>query len=163
MWRTELWHPLSVHFPVALLTGAGLLALALPLLSRTRAGSGLRFSYSLLLWAGLVGFWIAYYTGRLAYTIEVRRICDPGVLKEHLLWSYICGAIFSAAAAFDLVRVFLRGRLRLGARTVGLLLTIGGAVCMAYLGHLGAKLVYQQAAGVHVPSEDCAEFSDPAP
>lgn len=35
-----------------------------------------------------------------------------------------------------------------------------GSGILIYTGHLGATLVYQQAAGVHIPSEDCSEFID---
>ncbi|KAF0094621.1 MAG: hypothetical protein E1N59_1625 [Puniceicoccaceae bacterium 5H] len=158
MWRTELWHPLSVHLPVALLTVAGLLALVTPTLGRYVGGKGLKFSYSLLLWLGLATFWVAFYTGQMAYSIEVRRICDPGVLKEHLRWAYIAGAIFSSAAVFDLAQVLLKRRLHLILLGASYLCSFVGAFSLGYLGHLGAKLVYQQGAAVHQPSDDCAEF-----
>lgn len=37
---------------------------------------------------------------------------------------------------------------------------VAGAAMVVHVGHLGGKLVYQQAAGVHVPSEDCEEFRE---
>ncbi|MDQ8184299.1 hypothetical protein [Pelagicoccus sp. SDUM812002] len=101
MWRTELWQPLSVHFPIALLSLAAAVAIALPFFRKRKPFSSLRFTYSLLLWSGLLAFWIAFYTGQLAYDVEVRRLCDPGVLKKHLRWSYISGIFFSIAALCD--------------------------------------------------------------
>jgi len=41
-----------------------------------------------------------------------------------------------------------------------LILVITGSGFLSYTGHLGAGLVYQQAAGVYTPSEDCNEFTD---
>ncbi|WP_199898069.1 hypothetical protein [Marinilabilia salmonicolor] len=46
-------------------------------------------------------------------------------------------------------------------RTVIIALIITGTGFLVYAGHLGATLVYQQAAGVYTPSEDCIEFTDP--
>lgn len=35
-----------------------------------------------------------------------------------------------------------------------------GSGYLVYIRHLGAQLVYQQAAGVYHPSEDCSEFNE---
>jgi putative Mn2+ efflux pump MntP len=43
---------------------------------------------------------------------------------------------------------------------IAVVLALVGSGFLAYTGHLGATLVYQQAAGVHIPSEDCHEFID---
>lgn len=49
--------------------------------------------------------------------------------------------------------------LRRGLLVVVLGLTLAGSATLAYVGHLGSKLVYQQAAAaVNQPAEDCAAF-----
>jgi uncharacterized protein (DUF2237 family) len=40
------------------------------------------------------------------------------------------------------------------------ILSLVGSGFLIYTGHLGASLVYQQAAGVHIPSDDCSEFAE---
>ena len=157
MWREELWHPLSVHFPIGLLLVAGLIGLAYLLLRKKNFAGSLKFSFSLLLWIGLILFWVAFYTGQIAYNVEVRRLCDPTVVKEHLYWSYVSGYIFSGAVVLDFSRFLLR-RFRNIIFSFVILLTVAGAVVLGYVGHLGAKLVYQQAAAVYQPSENCTEF-----
>ncbi|WPP50740.1 DUF2231 domain-containing protein [Catalinimonas niigatensis] len=158
MWRTELWHPLSVHFPIAILSLAAVIGMAYLLFKKKDCAPYLRFTLSLLLWCGVVLFWIAFYTGQEAYSVVVRQICDPRVLKSHLFWAYIAGTSFSLAALLDvmvrLVSLKFKSWITFGA----IVLMLGGTICITYVGHLGARLVYQQAAGVYQPSEDCIEF-----
>jgi uncharacterized membrane protein len=158
MWRTELWHPLSVHFPIALLTLAALCGIAFLIFSKRTFAPYLRFTTSLLLLTGVALFWVAYYTGDQAYEVVVRTICDPSVLKDHLFWANVSGYTFSAAAVIETGRRFIPGTLRRLSTVVTILLLTAGTVTISYAGHLGATVVYQQAGGVYVPSGDCGEF-----
>ena len=158
IWRTELLHPLSVHFPIALLSLSALVGIAFFIFHSRNFAPHLRFSMSLLLWCGIVLFWLAFYTGQEAYTIVVRTLCDPTVLKDHLYWSYVSGYIFSAATVLDIIRMFTASKLKTWFNIAVLVLLLGGTVAISYVGHLGASVVYQQAGGVYVPSEDCGEF-----
>lgn len=157
MWRKELWHPLFVHFPIGLLIITALIGIAAVFFRNKKFSGYLRFNFSLLLFLGIVLFWITFYTGQLAYGVEVRKICDPTVLKDHLYWAYVAGYIFSAGALIELVRVIWRNKI-LFLFYLAVVLSIGGALSLAYAGHLGARVVYQQAAGVYRPSPDCTEF-----
>lgn len=155
-WRTEIWHPLSVHFPIALLLVATLFKLGG---LRTRRGV-LNRSGSLLLGFGVLAAWLAVYTGDLADGAVSRTLCDPTVLKSHENAAYITAWVFSAAWLLDrlnALRLFTRWRVL--ASLVVLLMAVGAGY-LSYVGHLGAELVYQQAAGVHCPSGDCQEFSE---
>mgnify|MGYP006198680359 CR=1 FL=1 len=74
-----MFHPLSVHFPIALLIVATvfkLLAFFFKNLVWQEAGS-------YLLYVGIVTCWIAIYTGDLADGAVGRTLCDPTVLKDH--------------------------------------------------------------------------------
>ena len=51
---------------------------------------------------------------------------------------------------------FLKTRILKG---ILVFLLLAGSGTLAYVGHLGAELVYQQAAGVNIPSKDCSEFN----
>ena len=99
-WRTEVFHPLSVHFPIALL---------------------------------LMAFIFAYTT---AWFFTIALILDLSL--------YFLGQKISSYLVW-INRLIV-------------MLLLAGSGFLAYVGHLGATLVYQQAAGVYTPSEDCKEF-----
>jgi len=77
--RTEIWHPLSVHFPIALLLAGTLFVIIGALLKR----HGLTGNGYLLILLGTVGAWIAVFTGNLADGVVSRELCDPTVLERH--------------------------------------------------------------------------------
>ena len=151
--RTEVLHPLSVHFPVALLLVAGLFKITgLWSSNRTWQEGG-----RILLALGIAGIWIAIYTGNLADGIVSRELCDPTVLKTHENYAYLTAWLFTGALLLDLLAGFeLLSRSWM--KILVVLVLLGGSGFLIYVGHLGAELVYEQAAGVNVPAEDCAEF-----
>lgn len=154
-WRTEVFHPLSVHFPIALLVVAFLFKIIALRYKREvweRGGT-------VLLGLGVIGIWVAIFTGNLADGIVSRKLCDPTVLKEHENMAWITAWLFTAGTVIDLLRYIklplFKSRVFL---VVVLLILTGSTALLTYVGHLGATLVYQQAAGVYVPSSDCTEF-----
>lgn len=155
-WRTEVFHPLSVHFPVALLLVATLFKIV-SLWGRNKVWSQ---AGSILLGLGVLGAWIAIYTGDQADGIVSRKLCDPTVLKEHENMAYITSWIFTAAFALDLVLtyrpLFFKNQFF---KIFLVLMMLTGSVYLGLVGHLGAQLVYQQAAGVYTPSEECLEYN----
>ncbi len=156
-WRTEVFHPLSVHFPIALLVVATLFRLVALKSSRDVWDSGA----SILLFLGVTGLWVAIYTGNLADGIVSRKICDPTILKDHENIAWFTGWLFTTAFVLDVLRrikpsIFTKSWF---AGLLAVTLTCGTGALL-YTGHLGATLVYQQAAGVYVPSPDCIEFEE---
>jgi len=110
---------------------------------------------------GTFGIWIAIYTGNLADSVVARKICDPTVLETHESNAYIVAWIFSIVSTIIILEYFgflkkIKNQLKIAL----VVLSIIGSGALIYTGHLGATLVYQQAAGVHVPSKDCSEFTD---
>ena len=154
-WRTEVFHPLSVHFPIVLLLMATLFKLIGLWSSRITWDHGGRF----LLLLGVVGVWISIYTGDLADGIVSRQLCDPTILKEHENFAYTTAWIFSTALLIELLTRYIDLIKTRIVSVILVLLMITGSVTLSYVGHLGAELVYQQAAGVNIPSVDCAEFN----
>ena len=156
-WRTEIWHPLSVHFPIAIL----LLATVFGLISLfIKKEKWRELSYILLL-IGTLGAWISVFTGNLADGAVGRNLCDPTVLENHENGAYTVAWLFSTASAFVLIdykNLFKNFKSYL--RLLIILLMIIGSGFLTLTGHLGAELVYQQAAGVYTPSEDCSEFEE---
>lgn len=157
-WRTETWHPLSVHFPIALLLLATLAKLVALFLRDSRADFWHRGG-AYLLYIGCLLAWLSIYTGDLADGIVSRKICDPTVLKDHEIAAYNLAYIFSAATALELGLRLNLIRVKTGLlQIVVVLLMVVGSGFLAYAGHLGARVVYQQAGGVNIPASDCAGF-----
>ena len=154
-WRTEVYHPLSVHFPIVLLLMATLFRIIGLWSSRITWDQGGR----LLLILGVIGVWIAVYTGDLADGIVSRQLCDPTVLKDHENMAFTTAWIFTAALFLDFLRRFAEFFENRVVSIILVLLMLTGSGTLTYVGHLGAELVYQQAAGVNVPSDDCSEFN----
>lgn len=157
-WRTEVWHPLSVHFPIALLLFATVFKL-ISLAIRQPSADFWQRAAAVLLYFGCLGAWIGIYTGDLADGIVSRNICDPTVLKQHEIAAYNLAYLFSGATVLDLgLRAnLIRYKPGLLHVAVALLMVVGSFFLMR-AGHLGAEVVYQQAGGVNVPSADCAGF-----
>lgn len=154
-WRTEIWHPLSVHLPLALLS----IGTLLKLFARFILKESFNASANILLLIGTLGAWIAVYTGNMADGAVSRNICDPTMLKDHENAAYIVAWLYTAASALvisDLTGLITRAWNWL--RVITILLMITGAGFLLYTGHLGAQLVYQQGAGVYHPSGNCNEF-----
>src|SRR6056297_576709 len=99
-WRAEVFHPLSVHFPIAIL----LVAFLFKLIALGSAKELWIQGGTLLLLLGTIGVWIAIYTGDLADGIVSRKICDPTVLKEHQNLAYVTAWLFTASLLLDLLK-----------------------------------------------------------
>ncbi len=160
LWRKELWHPMMVHIPIATLFLATLVALLLLFSHNEKNGPFLSRSFSWLLGIGVVTAWLAIYTGLWSYNTEVRRICDPTVLKSHLWWGYCTAILYTVGFVLFTLRLILRRITPLRRLLIfcSAALTLAGAGSLGYTGHLGASLVYQQGAGVRQPSADCGEL-----
>ena len=156
--RPEVWHALSVHFPIALLPVATLtLLISFFVKNNTRQW---QVAASLLLLAGCVLAWVAVYTGGVADGIVARKICDPTVLKDHeisgqtMTWLFTAAFLSNILFLSDIVHVKLR---RFVAYLAFILMLIGTGY-LVYTGHIGATLVYDQGAGVKNHSVDCTEY-----
>jgi hypothetical protein len=128
-------------------------------------GRNLSAAAFVLLALGVPLAWATVYTGGLAEDVVNRVICDPTLTHDHQDASWLASGIFSAALALALAARWggasTRPSLASVARWLRLLVlpvVLAGAAQLAYAGHLGARLVYQQGAAVYHPSESCREF-----
>lgn len=159
IWREEVWHPLSVHLPIATLLLASLAAVISLVVKNKPYYLFIKQMIYVMLGIGVLSGWISIYTGELAYNIEVRKICDPKVLQEHQWWSYATLIIYSVALGLKISTNFISHNVINIVKSISLFLIIGGLLGLLYTGHLGASLVYQQGAGTYKPSVDCSEFA----
>ncbi|WP_299702994.1 DUF2231 domain-containing protein [uncultured Pontibacter sp.] len=157
-WRTELWHPLTLHFPIALLLFATVAKVVAAVISGEQQQFWQKVG-SLLLFVGGATVWLAVYTGDMAEGIVARKICDPILLKRHETASLNMAWLFTAAVALqlllsvNLIKVYLKAL-----RLLTLLLMLIGSGYLIYSSHLGAQVVYEQAGGVNIPTSDCAGY-----
>jgi len=160
IWRVELLHPLVVHFPIALLLVGTAAWLAGHFPHDDSRWAFLLPAARLAIALGTVSAWIAIYTGSLADAEVVRSLCDPTVVESHEQLAYLVAWLFSGALLLDLATLLV-DKLRHWRRPISALIAITlltASTTLAYVGHLGATLVYQQAAGVYHPSPQCTEF-----
>ena len=153
MLRDELFHPAIVHFPVALLSLSGGLALFWLLFRRGQA------TLLIVLTLGVIGGWLGILTGGWAEDVVNRVVCDPTVTHEHEKWAE--WGVWAASFALPFVMFSTLGRktpprFKLRAFCTVILLFVAGSIL--YAGHLGASLVYQQGAAVYKPGPQCTEF-----
>jgi len=158
-WRTELWHPVTVHFPIALLLAATLFLL-ISFFVRQESKKLFQNGAFMVLVLGAIGAWVSLYTGDLADGIVARKLCDPTVLKDHELASKTMTYLFTAAALIHISFFFnlLGSRMKQISLYVIFVFMLVGSVFLIRTGHLGASIVYQQGAGVHNHSVDCDEY-----
>ncbi|MGM0556775.1 MAG: DUF2231 domain-containing protein [Myxococcota bacterium] len=160
IWRVELFHPLVIHFPIALLLSGTLAWLAGQFVDGEGTWGFLEPAGRLMLGAGVISAWIAVYTGDLANTEVARQLCDPTVVEAHEEYAFVVAGVFTGALALELASVLLDALepwRRAITVVVGIALVAASGL-LGYVGHLGATLVYQQAAGVYQPTESCTEF-----
>lgn len=157
-WRTELWHPVSVHFPIALLLFATLAKL-LALIVKSPQKVFWQQVGSCLLLVGTASAWLAVYTGDLADGIVSRTICDPTQLKDHERAAYAVAWLFTAGVALQGFLFFhLLPSLQKILQLLTFLVMLIGCGYLIYASHLGAQVVYEQAGGVKIPASGCAGF-----
>lgn len=157
--RPEVWHPLTVHFPIALLPVATVTML-ISFFVRENSKRHWRIAGTLLLLAGSLMAWVALQTGDLADGVVARKICDPTILKDHEIAGEAMTFLFSGAALLCILflTTLLNEKLRMFLFYATVLLMLVGTGYLIRAGHLGATLVYNQGAGVRNHSVDCGEY-----
>jgi uncharacterized membrane protein len=136
----ESLHPLTVHFPIALLLTA--------LLVETLALVGRRPSWHRIsLWnlmLGAVGAAAAVITGRLAEETAKHSFAIHQVMSVHERMGYLVLALAVIAAGWR-----LRVRDRLGVSSRRLVWAVLAIACgiMVFGAHLGGRLVYEYGVG----------------
>ncbi|PXA03182.1 hypothetical protein DDZ13_13235 [Coraliomargarita sinensis] len=155
MWRIELLHPAVVHFSVALTVVGSLFYLVGLLGSSYPACQSFRLTAWWLLLLACLASWASLQTGFWADHAVGRELFDPRPLKDHERFGLGFSWVLSATVLVEGLRLFV-SRLRSYRKYLTLLVMIGlVASCglVAWTSHLGAGLVYQQGAGVQMPSE----------
>lgn len=143
--RTELFHPILVHFPLALLLVGSILRLAHFFL---RKKLSLYIAWSFLV-IGVCFSWLAIMTGEIAEDIVRSTLCKPIILDYHMNLAYFAASFYTTAVFIDCGR-FLIKRLQNSQILLWImsLLYISATAILIIVGFLGGSLVFDQGAAV---------------
>ena len=153
------WHPVAVHFAIALLFTAVLLLLIGSSLGVDGRGSKLVLVGRWNLLLGAVAAAWAVLTGWLAYNGVAHDTVAHQAMTVHLRWANPTVVLFVGLAAWFWIR---RGAKAFG--VVALVLLLVGALALARTGYLGGENVYRYGLGVQsTPASRAAANQDALP
>jgi uncharacterized membrane protein len=135
------WHPVFVHFPIALL----FVAVGLDIYGHIRRDEKALWAGNAILILGTVGILFTFITGNFAEIWAARSLIPQEPLKRHESFATICSWSFIALVA---VRSFLQTRPNTKMFRAYLVGACGALYALYLTGAQGGRLVYKYAAGV---------------
>lgn len=136
------WHPMTVHFALALpITATLLLTLARAARDRAFAASAVQAA-KWSLGIGIAALWISIGTGMHAYLTEPMNVAAEQAVRVHQYWGWGTAAVFTMAPALWQAQ---------HPKRVGLALLLCcwlGTASASVTGWLGAENVYRHGVGV---------------
>lgn len=145
------WHPMAVHFPIALVCISAFFFLC-GVLFKSKVSSELFIASKWCLWGAALTSVIAALLGWQAYNTVAHDEASHAAMTLHRNWA-IPTAIYIALIAVFAIRI----RHEWGAKnkTITLLLLVIGCGLISTTGWLGAEAVYRHGIGVmRIPSAD---------
>lgn len=136
------WHPMTVHFALALpITATLLISLARVAPERAFAAGAVQAAkWSLAI--GIAALWLSIGTGMHAYLTEPMDAAAEQAVRVHQYWGWGTAAVFTMAPALWQAQ---------HPKQVGLALLVCcwlGTACASVTGWLGAENVYRHGVGV---------------
>ena len=145
------FHPMLVHFPIALLFASVLFDVASTVLTR----DSLREAALWLLGLGLLGGIVAAIAGGQAEGAAEKAGVAEALIETHETLAYITLGIM---AVLFLSRLLLRNRFSRKALIAYFMMATVGLIAVSATGHTGGNLVYEHGAGMHtaqqIPGKD---------
>lgn len=160
--RPELFHPLFVHFPIAL-TVLCFLTFIGSFFSRN---DWWKISARVFLYASLVLVGLALFTGDFAEDAVKKFLCDRHEFREHEEHAYQTLYILIAALLLDIGFYWSEKKKPEWKKYFKAVLLVALVLANASLvitGHHGANLVYEQGAAVKNVTIDCSKFPKASP
>jgi uncharacterized membrane protein len=145
------WHPLVVHFTVALLLTASFLFLVGTILPRRPTGPAATLVARGNLGLGIMAALLTLATGWQAYNTVAHDTPSHANMTVHLRWALGASALFVAAG----ILAWIDRRRVAGAGPVLLATIVLGSVALAVTGWFGGENVYRYGLGViSLPKSD---------
>lgn len=141
------WHPVLVHFPIALLFAA----LLFELWGRWSKDSRASWAGFVLTIAGTVGLLLAFITGNYAEIVAAHQHIPQKPIGDHEAWATASSWIFIGLVAWRSYLNPQESRFRFY-----LLAVVSTLTLLTVTGYKGGELVYKYAAGVGVQSPPIA-------
>ena len=138
------WHPVFVHFTLALLPAAALLYAASALTSRSAWSAPLLGAARVNLWMGMLMTLITLLAGLYAMAHSVHTDVQSAAAHAHRRAAVITSIAWCVLALWDARAARSAHR----PRALFVLLVVAAVVPLAATGWLGAELVYRHAVGV---------------
>lgn len=159
MIRSELWHPMAAHFPIALLTMMlGVKCLEVLFGDRARFPF-LGILYRVFLYCGAGSLAVTLFLGDVSGDAVKKSLCDVAALYRHEDWAYRVLWCVLIVLAVDFARHLknqIPGLALVLSRRSLQWIEMGLSVCVFWFllktGHSGSRLVYEQGAGVVRPA-----------
>jgi uncharacterized membrane protein len=150
------WHPIFVHFTVALLS----VAVGLHLITRFMSNGKLRSQWEIVaqwnLWMGAIFSLVTVALGFVAYNTVAHDTASHAAMTEHRNWALVTTVVFVLLAGWSAVRA------RVGKDVHNLILVgllVGGGLLLSTAWH-GGEAVYRFGLGVmSLPKTDSHEHS----
>jgi len=151
------WHPVFVHFTVALLLTAVLLLFVSQLMPDNKLREQCRLVGFWNLWLGAVITVLTVLAGVVAYNTVAHDTPSHEAMTEHRNWALVTAVLFVALAIWSWTRV--RSGLSIN-NVMLILLLLGGGLLLSTAWH-GGEVVYRYGLGVmSLPKADAHGHAD---
>lgn len=153
------WHPILVHFTVALLSGAVLLHLVTPLLPAAIVRDELKVVARWSLWLGALLAIATATAGWFAYNSVTHDDVSHAAMTEHRNWALVTLALFVFLASWSFGRWWRNSTSTKGVAGAIFMITLAaGGILLASTAWHGAELVYRYGLGVmSLPATEAEE------
>ncbi len=138
------WHPMLVHFPIALFTTSCLLFLVGTLFSKTSWSPILIKSAHLNLWLGACFMMLTLIAGWHAYNTVAHDGQSHAAMTEHRNWALATASLWTILTLWSALRY--RKSIDMGFPFILVMLVASGM--LATTGYKGADIVYRYGLGV---------------
>ena len=138
------WHPLLVHFTIALFSTAILLFLANAFLSETEWGDNFLIAAKLNLWLGAGISILTAFAGWYAYNTVDHDTPSHAAMTDHPNWALVTLAVFFVITVWSI----LSKKIRQKPNVIFLVLCLIGGGLLMTAGFKGAESVYRFGLGV---------------